>query len=333
MMRAALLDEYRTDLEIRDVPVPEPGPGEVLVRVGGAGLCHSDLHLVDGEIPVLPAFPWVLGHEVAGWVEASDRGVPGVEHGDPVAIFGGWGCGRCRVCVNGDEQLCNTTSWLGIGHPGGFAQYVVAPARHLVPLGSLDPVSSAPLTDAALTPYRAVRKALPRLVPGSTAVVIGCGGLGLMAVQLLSVLSPTRILVIEPSDRRGAMAREHGATDVFHPDDEALEGLRAQADVVLDFVASDTTLARAGELARVGGLVVILGIAGGSLPVGFFSPTTEVEVTTSYWGNRAELEQVIALAEAGGISVPVHEMDLSAVNSAVKQLRAGQVDGRIVLVP
>ena len=275
-MRAALLDGYRTDLEVRDLPVPEPGPGQVLVRVGGAGLCHSDLHLADGDIPVLPSFPWVLGHEVAGWVEALGRGVRGVSHGEPVAIFGGWGCGTCRVCVGGNEQLCNTTSWLGIGHPGGFARYVVAPVRHLVPLGSLDPVAGAPLTDAALTPYRAVRKALPRLVPGSTAVVIGCGGLGQMAVQLLAM---------------------------------------------------------AGSLAGVGGLVVILGIAGGSLPVSFFAPTAEVEVTTSYWGNRAELEQVIALAQAGRISVPVHEMDLAAVNIAMKQLRAGEVDGRIVLIP
>jgi propanol-preferring alcohol dehydrogenase len=275
----------------------------------------------------------VLGHEVAGWVEALGRGVRGVSHGEPVAIFGGWGCGTCRVCVGGNEQLCNTTSWLGIGHPGGFARYVVAPVRHLVPLGSLDPVAGAPLTDAALTPYRAVRKALPRLVPGSTAVIIGCGGLGQMAVQLLSVLSPARIVVIEPSERRGGMARERGAAEVFHPDDEAVSGLGGEADAVLDFVGSDGTLAMAGSFAGVGGLVVILGIAGGSLPVSFFAPTAEVEVTTSYWGNRAELEQVIALAQAGRISVPVHEMDLAAVNIAMKQLRAGEVDGRIVLIP
>lgn len=333
MMRAAVLNAYGTDLEVRDLPVPEPGPGEVLVRVGGAGLCHSDLHLADGEIPILPSLPWVLGHEVAGWVEAPGRGVHGVAHGEPVAIFGGWGCGTCRVCLAGNEQLCNTTSWLGIGHPGGFAQYVVAPARHLVALGSLDPVACAPLTDAALTPYRAVRKALSRLVPGSTAVVIGCGGLGLMAVQLLSVLSTTRIVVIEPSESRGELARTHGASEVLSPDDAAVTDLNARADAVLDFVGSDSTLATAAQLARVGGLVVLLGIAGGSLPVSFFSPTTEVEVTTSYWGNRAELEQVIALARDGRINVPVHEMDLAAVNIAMKQLRAGEVDGRIVLIP
>src|SRR6476646_8765641 len=170
-MRAALLPDYKADLVIDEVPVPDPRPGEVLVRVAGAGLCHFDLHLVAGE-----------------------------------------------------EQLCATTSWVGIGQPGGYAEYLVVPSpRHLVALGDLDPVSSAPLTDAALTPYRAVRRCLPRLVPGTTAVVIGAGGLGQYAVQLLRELSAARVVAVEPSAARRATALELGAHLALDPADEELE--------------------------------------------------------------------------------------------------------------
>ncbi len=335
-MRAAVLPDFKAPLEIQDVPVPDPGPGEVLIRVAGAGLCHSDLHLVDGEISGLPPrMPWILGHEVTGYVEAPGAGVARFEHGQPVAVFGGWGCGACQVCLRGEEQLCGTPMAMGIQRPGGFAEFVVVPsARHLVPLGDLDPVSSAPLTDAALTPYRAVRKALPRLVPGTTAVVIGAGGLGQFGVQMLRVLSPARIVVIEPLQEHHHVARELGADLVLRPDDEeSLTALRRSAAVVLDFVGSDATLATAARLAAPSGLLVVVGIAGGTLPFSFFSPAYEVEVTTSMWGSRSELEQVVALAAAGRITSRTHEVDLAAVNSAITDLRAGNVTGRIVLVP
>src|SRR6478672_12775131 len=246
-MRAALLPDYKADLVIDDVPVSDPGPGEVLVRVAGAGLCHSDLHLVAGEVPVLPTFPWILGHEVSGYVEALGPGAHGFEHGEPVAVYGGWGCGMCRLCLGGEEQLCATTSWVGIGQPGGFAEFLVVPSpRHLVPLGDLDPVSSAPLTDAALTPYRAVRRCLPRLVPGTTAIVIGAGGLGQYAVQLLRELSAARVVAVEPSAARRATALELGAHLALTPADEvrvsgSMWGTRTELGEVIE-------LARAGRL-------------------------------------------------------------------------------------
>lgn len=333
-MRAALMTGYKEPLEVRDVPVPDPGPGEVLVRVAGAGLCHSDLHLVDGEIEVIPSFPWVLGHEVAGTVEAPGPGVRGLAHGDPVAVFGGWGCGACAICLSGEEQLCDTLRWMGIGRPGGFAEYVLVPSpRHLVPLGDLDPVSSAPLTDAALTPYRAVLKARPRLVPGTTAVVIGGGGLGQFAVQMLRELTPSRVVVVEPSASHREIVLELGAAQAVDPQDDALGALDRGAAAVLDLVGSEATLSLAARLAAPRGLVVLVGIAGGALPVTFFSPATEVEVTTSYWGSRNELAQVVALAQAGRLTSRVHEVDLLAVNTAMGDLRAGRVEGRVVLVP
>ncbi len=332
-MRAAVLEDYKTDLVVRDLPVPDPGPGQVLVKVAACGLCHSDLHLRDGEVPMIPSFPWVLGHEIAGWVEAGGPGADAPEHGAPVVVFGGWGCGRCRVCLSGAEQLCAATGWVGIGRPGGFAEYVLVPAaRHLVPLGDLDPVLSAPLADAALTPYRAVRGVLPRLVPGTTAVVLGAGGLGQFAVQLLRLLSPATVVVVDPDEDKRSQAVALGAAEAWSPE-EVPEAARGTAAAVLDVVGSDSSLRQAAELLGRAGALVIVGLAGGSLPVSFLGLPPEAVVTTSYWGSRVELEEVVALATAGHLVQTVHEVDLAAVNSAMTALRTGQVAGRTVLVP
>ncbi len=342
-MRAAVLQDYKHYPELVEMPVPDPGPGQVLVKVAGAGLCHSDLHLASGEVPMVPSFPWVLGHEITGWVEAFGPGAGAasiplkLQHGQPVAVYGGWGCGTCALCLGGDEQLCSTMSWVGIGKPGGFAEYVLVPSvRHLVPLGDLDPVLSAPLTDAALTPYRAVRKALPRLHPGSKAIVIGAGGLGQCAVQLLRTLTPARIVAVDTAAVKRATAVELGADEAFDPSDPAA---RAELDAwkgaaaVIDLVGSDATLRLAGELVGTGGLITVVGLAGGVLPYGFLSVAPEATVTSSFWGNRNELAEVISLAQQGRIITRVHERDLAAVASAFEQLHQGDVDGRIVLVP
>lgn len=343
-MRAAVLPGYASALEIRDLPVPEPGPGQVLVRVAGAGLCHSDLHLSTGELQLLPSLPWVLGHEICGYVEAygpvgggsaaAPTATGPLEHGTPVAVFGGWGCGACRVCVSGEEQLCSVTSWVGIGRPGGFAEYVLVPAvRHLVPLGDLDPITSAPLTDAALTPYRAVKKVLANLVPGTTVVVIGAGGLGQYAVQLLRELCSARLVVVEPDAGRCAVATSLGADLAISPEQVEDAGLTTGAAAVIDLVGSDATLALAGTLAAPRAQVVIVGLGGGSLATGFLSPAAEVVVGSSFWGSRTELAEVVALAQRGRLTTRVHEVDLAGAEHAMRDLEAGKVDGRIVLVP
>lgn len=332
-MRAAVLEDYKSDLVLRDLPVPDPGPGEVLVRVAGVGLCHSDLHLRDGEVPMIPSFPWVLGHEIAGRVEATGPGVEPIEHGLPVLVYGGWGCGRCRPCLTGAEQLCDTSRWVGIGRPGGYAEYVVVPAaRHLVPLGDLDPVVSAPLADAALTPYHAIRVAGDRLRPGSTAVVLGAGGLGQFAVQLLSILSATRVVVVDTDEAKRSQAVALGASLALHPD-EVTASMAHTADVVLDIVGSDATLRLGAELLARQGALVIVGLGGGAVPVSFLGTPPEAVVTSSYWGTRTELEEVVALATAGRLVHTVHEVDLAGVNTAMADLREGRVAGRVVLVP
>ena len=341
-MRAALLRSLGEPFTVEDVPTPEPGPGEVRVRVAAAGVCHSDLHLV-GEAtprPGMPPAPWILGHENAGWVDALGPGVAGVEVGEPVAVSGGWGCGRCRLCLGGDEQLCDRDRWGGMGVPGGYAEQLVVPgARHLVPIDGLDPAEVAPLTDAGLTPYRAVTKALPRLLPGTTAVVIGVGGLGQFGIQILAALSPARIVALDLAQPKRDLATALGADLVLDPatggaanEIARFAGPEGPA-AVLDFVGADATMALAAGVVGRRGLVVLVGLGGGTVPLSFHSLAAEASVTTSYWGSRNDLEDVVALARAGAISARVERHDLSEINHVFARLAAGDVEGRAVLVP
>lgn len=179
-MLAFQLVDRRQPPELREVPVPEPGPGQILLKVAGAGACHSDLHIMRAPAP-LPGFPnppFTLGHENAGRVERLGPGVSGVQPGDPVIVYGSWGCGICANCRQGQENYCQNLRGqgpgLGGGHDGGMAEYLLVPAaRYLIPLGPLDPRQAAPLSDAGLTGYHAVKRSLHLLGPGSTAVVIG----------------------------------------------------------------------------------------------------------------------------------------------------------------
>ena len=193
-MQALRLLEWKHGPTFEEVPEPDPGPGQVLVRIGGAGACHSDLHLMyEFEAGALPGgHRSHSGTRTQAGSKRSGAGVAHLEVGEPVAIYGPWGCGRCHRCVQGMENYCMHQAEIpvmggGLGADGGMAPLMLVPnARHLVPLGDLDPVAAAPLTDAGLTPYHAIKRSLPLLVPDSTAVVIGAGGLGHMAVQILA---------------------------------------------------------------------------------------------------------------------------------------------------
>src|SRR6202047_4326484 len=202
-MKAFQLTGWQKPPELREVPVPEPGPGQVLLKIGGAGACHSDLHLMEApEGPKPFKIPFTLGHENAGWVEKLGSGATGFAVGDPVIVYGPWGCGICANCRVGMENYCEDSAQAipgGLGRDGGMANYMVVPStRFLLPLGKLDPRDAAPLTDAALTSYHAVKRSIHLLGPGSTAVVIGTGGLGQMAIQVLKALNgATKIIAVD----------------------------------------------------------------------------------------------------------------------------------------
>lgn len=328
---------------------PEPGPGQVVVQVGGAGACHSDLHLMrDAEPGVLPWNPpFTLGHENAGWVHAVGDGVHDLEPGAPVAVVGAWGCGRCARCRAGWENYCESpvdapvpAGGGGLGLDGGMAEYLLVPAaRHLVPLPpGLEPATAAPLTDAGLTPYHAVRRSLPKLVPDAAALVIGAGGLGHLAVQLLKALCAARVVVVEPREEARRVSLDAGADGAIAPGPDAAGRVRDAtdgrgADVVLDFVGTDETLALAAGTVRTLGDLTIVGIGGGALPMAFGAVPHEVSVQTTYWGSRAELVEVLGLAARGLVSARSELFPLEEAATAYERLEAGDVDGRAVITP
>ena len=339
-MKAALLDAYNTPWEVREAPTPEPGWGEVLVEVMGAGACHSDLSVMMGDFPIIDGFPMILGHENAGRVAALGPGVQSLDEGDPVAVFGAWGCGFCHYCTSGLEHMCDESRWVGHGPPGGYAEYLLVPARrHLEPIGDLDPVEAACLTDAGLTSYRAVRRALPRLVPGSLAVAIGIGGLGHMGLQYIKTLSAARVVAIDTSSRARELATGLGADVALDPSEvdvvEAVKDLGEGegADAVIDFVGNDATLAVAKQVVKRRSLIVIVGLGLGTLPYSVLDLPAEVDLCTAYWGSREELTQVITLAKEGRVTPVVERHPLDSINEVFARLEDGKVRGRAVLVP
>ncbi len=203
-------------LEINDVPVPEIGPSELLIRVGAAGICHSDLHLLHFPYKMREE-PLTIGHEIAGTIEAVGSGVDGRSVGERGVVYLCWSCGQCRECMSGNENMCLAAGRTamppcpGLGPEGGMAEYVKIPARSFVPIGDLDFLQAAPLADAALTSYHAIRGAREHLQPGATAVVIGVGGLGHVAVQILRAISAVRIIAVDVGQDQLDLAKRCGA--------------------------------------------------------------------------------------------------------------------------
>ncbi|MER5428561.1 NAD(P)-dependent alcohol dehydrogenase [Streptomyces sp. NPDC002588] len=332
--------------EVVEVPLPEPGPGQVLLKVAAAGLCHSDLAVMGWPEEQFPyALPMTLGHEGAGTVAALGAGVTDVAEGEAVAVYGPWGCGRCAKCAEGKENCCPHAGGLGIvppglGRPGALAEYLLVDSpRHLVRLNGLDPVQAAPLTDAGLTPYHAIRRSLPKLLPGSTAVVIGVGGLGHLAVQLLRALTPARVIALDTVEEKLKLAREVGAHEALLSDSEAAARIReltggTGAEVVLDFVGAEGTLTVAAASVAVEGDVTVVGLGGGTLAVGFGGGLPfEVSASFPYWGSRTELMEVIELARQGLVSSHVETFTLEQAPEAYERLHAGDINGRAVILP
>jgi propanol-preferring alcohol dehydrogenase len=344
-MRAVRLHAPGEALRVEDVPLPEPSGTEVRIRVAGAGVCHTDLHIVDG-IQTRVELPRTLGHEVGGWIDAvgSDAAAPlrkaRLKGGDPVVVYGGWGCGECLQCRNGDEQRCADSVAPGFQADGGYAEAMLVPhPRHLVGLGDLDPVRAAPLADAGITPHNAVRRALPWLRPGARVLVIGAGALGQFALQLLRVAVPGgRDLVVgvrELDPDRLERAAELGAdVGLLAVEPElTIEGLNGRPDVILDFVGTDGTLAHAAEVVAPGGAILLVGEAGGEMPFGMDRLTAEAWLTTVSWGSPDDLRGVVRLARRGRLHWDVEPMPLVEAAAAHDRLRRREVVGRVVLVP
>jgi propanol-preferring alcohol dehydrogenase len=344
-MQAYRILDWTRPPEMVEVDIPQPGPGEVLIKVAGNGLCHSDIGMMQFPKEMGDMLGWkvpfTLGHEVGGWVERCGAGVQGLAQGEAVVLISVHSDGTCSYCQRGLDNACIAgAAGRGYGRDGGLAHYVVAQARELVKLNTLDPVTAGPLTDAGSTSYHAVKRVLPKLVPGSTAIVIGAGGLGSFAVQFLHALSAARIIVVDANEQRLQFARELGAHEtVVGVNEHTSEKLRdltkgEGAMAVLDFVGIDATIGAGLSAVRRTGSFALIGAGMGKADQPWFHVLPrDGEVFCFQGGSSSDTREVIALAEAGLIRNETEIFPFSKVGEAYEKLDKGLLRGRAVVTP
>jgi alcohol dehydrogenase, propanol-preferring len=336
-MRSAVVRAFGEPLVIEDRPAPEPGPGQVVVRMEASGLCHTDIHAAHGDWPVKPTPPFVPGHEGIGTVSAAGEGVTSPLPGQRVAApWLGWACGTCRYCLTGWETLCPDQRNTGYSVDGGFAEYFLAEAPFATPVpDGMDPRDAAPLTCAGVTTYKAVQVGNVR--PGDLVAVSGIGGLGHLAVQYAKIFGGT-VAAIDITDDKLALATELGADLTIDARfEDPAETLRSAggADVAIGLAADDRSFAAAYAGLRRGGRLVLVGIPAAdalSIPV-FDTVLSGKSVIGSIVGTRADLETVFALHAAGRTRVVRETRPLDGVNDAIDEILKGTAKARLVLAP
>lgn len=350
MMRCYQLTGFGQSLAGNEQPQPAPSGTEVLVKVRGAGVCHSDVHLWDGHYDLGSErklsfadrlkLPLTLGHESAGEVMALGPDAQGVAEGALCVVCSWIGCRKCTACEAGDEHLCVAPRFLGVNRDGGYADYILVPhPRYLVEIGDLDPVSAAPLVCSGLTTYSALKKFGPLLARHPIAI-IGAGGLGLIALGVLKMLGGKGAVVVEidPRKREAAIAAGALATvDPKAPDAAAQlrKALGGSVLGILDLVGSGETATLGVETLDKGGRLVIVGLFGGAMNLAVpLVPMKALTIQGSYIGSPAQLRELVALVREHGMPVtPIDRRPLSQAASALDDLRLGKVVGRVVLVP
>lgn len=336
-MSAYRLPDWGGTLELVEVPVPVARGREVLVEVRAVGLCHSDLFVMTCAPGTLPYdLPLTLGHEVAGRVLAVGEDADPALVGRDGVVHGVWSCGTCHNCLRGRENHCvdlRGRVGCGLGRDGGLADYVLLPdERHFVAADGISPTVLAPLADAGLTAYHAIRCEHDALVGECTAVVIGVGGLGHLAVQILRATTSAQVVAVDPRPQARELATELGAHRAGASVEDAMG--RGRADVVLDFVGTDATMAAGASVLEPGGRLVVVGGARGSMTVGKgLSLPLGWQVSAPFWGTRADLVAVVELARQGVLHPVVETVPFDAVPAAYARLHDGGVTGRLVVVP
>ena len=342
-MKAVRLHDYHQDPVIEEVPEPTAqGPLDVVVKVGGAGVCRTDLHIIEGQWAdaMQPALPYTIGHENAGWVHEVGSAVTNVAVGDTVILHPQPSCGLCRACRAGQDMHCSDGYFPGLSdNDGGMAEYLLTSARACVKLDPpTRPQDVAALADAGITAYHAVRKAVPLLHPGTTCAVIGAGGLGHIGIQCLAALTATRIIVVDRNPDALKLAEQLGADQTVVADgghvDQVLELTDgAGAEVVLDFVAEQGAENEGFAMTRRAGSYFVIGY-GGTLTV----PTldiisTERNIVGNIVGSYNDLAELMVLAQAGKVTLHTKAYPLDGALEALHDLDAGEVRGRAILVP
>ena len=347
-MKAAVLHRYdeklTADQFVQYETVADPKiakPTDVVVRIGGAGVCRTDLHVVEGiwRDKVSVKLPYIMGHENAGWVEAIGNGVTSVKVGDPVICHPLVRSGHCLACRRGHDMQAEESSFPGINADGGYAQYLLSGERALIKLPkTLAPKDVAPYTDAGLTAYRAAKKASRHLLPGEYVVCIGAGGLGHIGIQVLAALCAAEIIVVDRSDTALGLAKECGAHHTVKGDGNEVEAVLALtkgkgAEAVIDFVGEGDSINRGLAMTRNAGFYYVVGYGGQiSLPA-MDMITSEKTIVGNLVGTYAELVELMALADRGLVNLHTREYKLSQANDALHDLHHGRIQGRGVLIP
>lgn len=341
-MKAVRLHKFHTAPVVEEVPEPAiESPFDVIVKIGGAGVCRTDLHIIEGQWDAAMGtpLPYILGHENAGWVHETGSAVTNVQRGDTVILHPTPTCGLCRACRAGDDMHCDDSAFPGLSRDGGMAELLRTSARACVKLeAKTRPEDVAALADAGITAYHAVKKALPLLYPGTTCVVTGAGGLGHIGIQCLAALSATRIVVVDKNPEALKLAEQLGADVTVVADGRHVDAVKdltggAGADVVLDFVAEQGAEMDGWNSTRPGGSYFVIGY-GGTIQI----PTldiisTERNVIGNIVGTYNDLAELMALAQAGKVTLHTKTYPLDAAPDALNDLDHGRVRGRAILVP
>ncbi|SDW69106.1 NAD+-dependent secondary alcohol dehydrogenase Adh1 [Amycolatopsis xylanica] len=339
-MKSVRLHGYHQRPVLDEIAEPVvKNPFDVVVRVGGAGVCRTDLHIIEGQWAAAMgvALPYTLGHENAGWVHEVGAAVSNVAVGDTVILHPTPTCGLCRACRSGNDMHCESSSFPGLDSDGGMAEYLLTSARACVKLDpATQPKDVAALADAGITAYHAVRKAIPLLYPGTSCVVIGAGGLGHIGIQCLAALTATRIVVVDRNPDALALASQLGAHETVVADGkhvEAVLDLTGGAEVVLDFVAEEGAEADGFAMTARAGSYFVIGYGGAVHIPTLDIISTERNIIGNIVGTYTELAELMELAQAGKVTLHTKAYPLAAAAEALDDLAAGRVRGRAILVP
>ena len=341
-MKAARLHAYREALKLDEIGDPQiTGPLDVVVRIGAAGLCRTDLHIQEGQWAEKSGvkLPYTPGHENAGWVHEIGSAVTNVAVGDTVIVHPFISCGLCGPCRAGDDMHCLNGSFPGINRDGGFADFLQTSARSVVKLApGLEPKDIAALADAGLTAIHAVKKAIGVLGPGTHAVVIGAGGLGHIGIQCLKAMTPAEIIVVDPSEPALALARELGADHTVKVDGTQVDKVkeltdRLGAEAIIDFVGEKGAIEDGVAMLRDGGFYYVIGY-GENINIPTIDVISrEISFIGNLVGTYTDLQELMTLTAQGQVSLHTTTYPLEAINDAMADLDAGQLQGRGILIP